>query len=374
MLKAFKVFAFIFFLVSFSILCKSLFLNFYPDFSQYYFGAKAINPYLNGVIYPPLALMIFSPLRLMPFIMAEKVWTILSLISLFASVYLIFRMYKQKLFSTFGFLILGLVCLSFPVKFTLGMGQINNYILLIFVSAIYFLQQKRSYLASFLLSLSFSIKLFPAYLLLQFVAIRRWKFLLTFILSLILLLSTAFILIGPRINLYFYQHFLPTLLIGWKTDYYNQAITGFIGRSFPPNLFSQLLVDLLSASIILISCLVVFKARKNTELVNMGFGLLIILNLIVNNFSWQHHFVFLIFPFLATLFYIHKLKNNWKLLFTLFISYALVSLNLANPHEVPVLLQSHVLYGAIMLWVIEVYLIWKDSLPLGRDFPARVRR
>jgi hypothetical protein len=192
-------------------------------------------------------------------------------------------------------------------------------------------------------------------------------------LSLIIVLSTAFILIGPRINLYFYQHFLPTLLTGWKTDYYNQAITGFIGRSFPPNLFSQLLVDLLSASIILISCLVIFKARKNKELVNMGFGLLITLNLIVNNFSWQHHFVFLIFPFLATLFYIHKLKNNWKLLFTLFISYALVSLNLANPHEVPVLLQSHVLYGAIMLWAIEAYLIWKDSPKLRLGFPIKAR-
>lgn len=373
MLKAFKVFAFIFFLVSFSILCKSLFLNFYPDFSQYYFGAKAINPYLNGVIYPPLALMIFSPLRLMPFIMAEKVWTILSLISLFASVYLIFRMYKQKLFSTFGFVILGLVCLSFPVKFTLGMGQINNFILLIFVSAIYFLQHKRNYLASFLLSLSFSIKLFPAYLILQFVAMKKRKILLSFLSSIILLSVLAFILIDSKTNLYFYQHFLPTLLIGWKTDYYNQAITGFIGRSFPPNLFSQLLVDLLSASIILISCLVIFKARKNKELVNMGFGLLITLNLIVNNFSWQHHFVFLIFPFLATLFYLQKLKNNRKFLLLLFISYVLVSFNLVNPHTVPILLQSHVLYGAILLWILEVYFIWKDSVPLSLNFPLKVR-
>src|ERR1035437_9097790 len=100
MLKAFKVFAFIFFLVSFLILCKSLFLNFYPDFSQYYFGANAINPYLNGIIYPPLSLLIFSIFKFIPFFIAEKVWTILSLLSLFASVCLIFKMYKQKLFST----------------------------------------------------------------------------------------------------------------------------------------------------------------------------------------------------------------------------------------------------------------------------------
>jgi hypothetical protein len=363
----------VFFLVSFLILCKSLFLNFYPDFSQYYFGGKAINPYLNGVIYPPLSLVIFSLLRLMPFIMAEKVWTILSLISLFFSVILIFRMYKQKLFSTLGFLILGLVCLSFPVKFTLGMGQINNFILLIFVAAIYSLQQKRSYLASFLLSLSFLIKLFPAYLLLQIVVMKKWKLILTFIFSLILLSSIAFILIGPKINLYFYQHLLSGLLTGWKTDYYNQALTGFVGRSFAHNLFSEILVGVLSLFFILISCLVIFKSRKNNELVNIGFGLLITLNLIVNNFSWQHHFVFLIFPFLITLFYIQKLKNNRKFLITLFIAYVLVSFNLVHTNNVPVLLQSHVLYGAILLWIIEVYFIWRDSGKLGLNFPLKVR-
>jgi hypothetical protein len=374
MAKAVKFFVLIFFLISFLILCKSLFLNFYPDFSQYYFGGKAINPYLSGVIYPPLSLVIFAALKFIPFYLAEKIWAVLSLLSLFTSIYLIFKIYQQKLFSILGFLVLGLVCFSFPVKFTLGMGQINNFILLIFVAAIYFLQQKKNWLAAFLLSLSFAIKLFPSFIMLQFIVMKKWKFLLAFISSLILLSIVSFILIGPKTNLYFYQHFLPTLLTGWKIDYYNQALTGFIGRSFSYNFFSQLLVDLISLFFILVSCLVVFKSRMNKELMNMSFGLLITLNLIVNNFSWQHHFVFLIFPFLATLFYIQKLKNNRKLLFTLFISYCLISFNLVNPHAVSVLLQSHVLYGAILLWGLEVYLIWKDSRLLQLSFPLKARR
>jgi alpha-1,2-mannosyltransferase len=360
MAKAVKVVSFIFFLVSFLILCKSLFLNFYPDFSQYYFGAKAINPYLNGVIYPPLALIIFSVFKFIPFFVAEKVWTVLSIISLFTSIYLIFRIYKQKLFSVLGFLVLGLVCWSFPVKFTLGMGQINNFILLIFVGAIYFFQQKKSLLAAFLLSLSFAIKLFPAYLILQFIVMKKWKFLFTSLITLILLSIVAFVLIGPKINLYFYQHFLPTLITGWKTDYYNQALTGFVGRSFLHNLMSQLLVDVISLFFILSSCLVIFKARKNKELINMSFGLLITLNLIVNNFSWQHHFVFLIFPFLVTLFSLLKKKNNRRLLSLLFISYVWVSFNLASPHAVPVLLQSHVLYGAVLLFLIQTTILLKS--------------
>jgi alpha-1,2-mannosyltransferase len=373
MAKAVKIASFIFFLVAFLILGKSLFLNFYPDLGQYYFGVKAVNPYLGGVIYPPPALVIFRALTFLPFILVEKIWTILSIISLFASIYLIFRLFRKPIISTSGFIILGLVCLSFPVKFTLGMGQINNFILLIFVAAIYFLN-KKNYLSAFLLSLSFAIKLFPAYLILQFVAMKKWKFLLTFLISLFLLSLFAFITIGLKVNLYFYQHFLPTLLTGWKTDYYNQALTGFVGRSFVHNFFSVVLVNLLSLLFILSSCLVVFKARKNKTLLNMSFGLLITLNLIVNNFSWQHHFVFLIFPFLATLFYIQKLKNKCKWLFTLFITYVLVSINLVNPDAVPVLFQSHVLYGAVLLWVLEAYFIWQNSPKLGLSFPIKARR
>ncbi|MGA2911540.1 MAG: glycosyltransferase 87 family protein [Candidatus Levyibacteriota bacterium] len=373
MAKAVKIASLIFFLVAFLILGKSLFLNFYPDLGQYYFGVKAVNPYLDGVIYPPLALVIFRTLNSLPFVLIEKVWTMLSLVSLFASVYLIFKLYKSRIISTLGFLILGLVCWSFPVKFTLGMGQINNFILLIFVAAIYFFN-KKNYLSAFLLSLSFAVKLFPAFLILQFIVMKKWKFLFAFIISLALLSGFAFILIGTKVNLYFYQHFLITLLTGWKTAYYNQALTGFVGRSFPHNFFSQLLVILLSLFFILVSCLAIFKSRKNKTLLNMSFGLLITLNLIVNNFSWQHHFVFLIFPFLVTLFYIQKIKNNLKFLLILFISYILVSLNLANPHAVPVLLQSHVLYGAILLWILDVYLIWQDSPKLGLSFPAKARR
>jgi hypothetical protein len=374
MSKAVKLFSLIFFLFSFGIVCKSLFLNFYPDLGQYYFGAKAVNPYLSGIIYPPLALVIFSVLNLFAFTMIEKVWTILSIISLFASVYLIFKIYNKKIFSILGFIALGLICFSFPVKFTLGMGQINNFILLLFVASIYFLQQKKSYLASFLLSLSFAIKLFTAFLLVHFLLAKKWKFLFAFVIFLILLSGVTFLVIGARTDLYFYQHFLVTLLTGWKTDYYNQALTGFIGRSFIHNFFSVMLVNLLSLFFILISCLVVFKTRKNKGVVNMSFGLLITLNLIVNNFSWQHHFVFLIFPFLATLFYVQKMKNNLKFLFLLFISYVLVSFNLVNPKVVPVLLQSHVFYGAVLLWILEIYLIWKDSPRLGLSFPLKARR
>jgi len=264
----------------------------------------------------------------------------------------------------FGLLVLGLVCLSFPVKFTLGMGQINNFILLIFVVAIYFLQQKKSSLASFLFALSFAIKLFPAYLILQFIVMKKWKFLFTFLISSIALsgfcLSTGWSENKPL--------FLSAFLTDASDRLENRLLQSSINRihrqKFSLQFFQSNVGWFTFTIFYLLSCLVVFKARKNKTLINMSFGLLITLNLIVNNFSWQHHFVFLIFPFLATLFYIQKLKNKRKWLLALFVSYALVSINLVNPHAVPILLQSHVLYGTIVLWVLAaqfIYFAWRET-------------
>jgi len=371
--KLIKILSFLFFLVTFLILSKSLLLNFYPDLSQYYFGAKSMNPYLNGIIYPPFSILIFSLLTYFPFVWIEKVWTILSSVSLFASVYLIFRLYNKKIFSILGFVALGLVCLSFPVKFTLGMGQINNFILLIFVSALYFLNKERNHLASFFLSLSLAIKLFPVYLLIYFFLAKKWKIILLLVIFLISLSLIAMVFVGLKINLYFYENFLPTLLSGWKTDYYNQSLTGFIGRSFLQNIFSQIIIGFTSLIFIFVSILTVFKSLKNKALMNMCFGLLITLNVVVNNFSWQHHFVFLIFPFLVTLFYILNLKKSLKPILIIFISYVLISFNLKNPSDVLILLQSHIFYGTVLLWFLEIYLIWRGSHKLPRGFSLALR-
>jgi alpha-1,2-mannosyltransferase len=371
MQKVAKILSVLFFLGSLAILLKVFFLNFYMDFGEYYFAAKASSPYLN---YPPVALSIFSFFTPLPLHVAEMLWASLSLAALFAAVFIIFKTYQKPIFSTLGFLILGLVCFSFPVKFTLGMGQVNHFVLLLFVTAIYFLNKKKGYLASFLLAFAFTIKLFPAYLLLHFVLTKRWKLIFAFVISLILLSAMSLIFINWKTNLYFYQHFLITLVDGWKTDYYNQSLTGFVGRLMPRSLYSKILIDSISLVFILSSCLVVYKSLKNKLLTNMGFGLLITLNLIVNNFSWQHHFVFLIFPFLATLFYLLDKKYNWKFLLALFTCYALIAFNLKDPHVVPVFLQSHVLYGTILLWSMECYLIWKDSQKLSLSFPLKGRR
>lgn len=52
--------------------------------------------------------------------------------------------------------------------------------------------------------------------------------------------------------------------------------------------------------------------------------------------------------------YQKKLKSYLYIL--LFISYALVSYNIKHPSNVPIILQSHVFYGACMLYALDMYL------------------
>lgn len=378
MQKAVKILSFLFFFVAFLVLLRVLLLNYYPDFTVHYYSPKIIlagqNPYLErGAsfipdVYPPFAILFFSPFTLLSFPIAEKTWAVISILSLLSAVYLIFKIYNKNIFSVLGFVVLGLVSLSFPVKFTLGMGQINNLILFLFVFSIYFLDKKKNYLSSFFLALSLAIKFFPVFFPLYFLIKKKWKILFFAAITFCLFYIIAFLL-DPKINIYFYKNILPTFLDGWKTDYYNQSLSGFIGRSISEDYIRSLIRYFLSVIFIIISFFVILKSTAKDKLQNMHLGLLVSLNIIVSSFSWQHHFVFMVFPFLATLFYVLNKKQNPKFLLLLFISYVLISFNLKNPNGVPILLQSHVFYGAVLLWILQTYLIWRGSPKLRLHFP-----
>jgi len=109
----------------------------------------------------------------------------------------------------------------------------------------------------------------------------------------------------------------------------------------------------------IVSFYVIYKTKNINKLIYFHLSLLITLGLIINNFSWQHHFVFMIIPFLFTLFYLLD-KKNYRGLAVLFIAYLLVSFNFKDPSHFSPLLTSHVLYGVVLMWVLNIYIILKD--------------
>jgi len=359
------------FVFSLFFIVKTLFLNYYPDFKIHYLAPISIfnglNPYLGGKgyftpdVHPPFTILLFSPFTLFPYYFAEKIWTLLSIFFLFASLYLIFKINSEKMFSRIGFLISALLfSFYFPIKFTLGMGQINFLILFLIMFSVYFLNKKKNYLSGTFLSLSIMIKFFPFFFLPYLIIFKKWKILFSFIIASGIVLLFTFIIINPNINIYYYKNVLPTLLDGWKTDYYNQSLSGFLGREMTNGSLREYTRIVVSIFLVIVSFFVIIK-NKNKKATNLELSLLIIVSLLVNNFSWQHHFVWLVFPFITIFLFLKNKKLNWYYYFPLGLSFFLVGFNLKNPNILPVIFISHVFYGAVILWGFNLYLLLKKT-------------
>lgn len=248
----------------------------------------------------------------------------------------------------------------FPVKFTLGMGQINFLILFLFLLSIYLLEKKRHNFAGVFLGLSIMIKFFPVLFLPYLMILKKWRILFSFMLVCLSILLLTFIIVKPDINYYFYKNIVPTLFNGWKTDYYNQSLSGFLGRQMATGFLREALRGVISVVLIAVSFLIIWlKNSKKATTVNLAFGLLITLSLLINNFSWQHHFVWLLFPFITIFYFMKNKKFGWHYYLVLAISFFLVGFNLKSPNVLPVILISHVFYGALMLWGLNLYLLAK---------------
>ncbi|OGG12937.1 hypothetical protein A2773_01880 [Candidatus Gottesmanbacteria bacterium RIFCSPHIGHO2_01_FULL_39_10] len=365
-----KWFVYTFYIFSLGILLRVFLLDFYPDFSVYYSAVKVAlsggNPYSNDLslfapfMYPPQILFIFIPFLYIPYIVAEKLWLFMSFVFLFLSLIFLFKINKQKLLTPQSIFLCSLVFLSFPLKFTLGMGQINVMILLFSVLFIYFLHKDKDYIAGILLGLSISLKLFPVLLLPYLLLIRKWKILLSALTTLITITVLTLFAFGHEMLLEFWYKVLPALGSPWDGGYYNQALSGTITKlTGSPNQLFQFIV---SSILIIISAWVILSKKKKTHsMISMDIGMIITLSLLINNFSWQHHFVWLLIPFLTIFYYLKKNKYQWHYYVLLGISSFLVSINLRFPSLYPPLIKSHVFFGAFILWFINIYLLLKAA-------------
>jgi len=365
-----KYFPALLFISSFLLMIKVILNNGYPDFSNFYFGPllafKNINPYLGNVnlftptTYPPFIFWFLYPLTLLPLVIAEKLWTIGSIIALFLSISLLLKIFNQKITSSESLILFSLAFLAFPVKFTLGMGQINIFILLFITLFIYFLNKSKAYSGLFL-ALCLMLKVFPLAPIFYLITAKKWKTIAYLFLTLILGITLTLIFIRTAVVVYFIEKIVPTLLNSWKGDYYNQSLTGVMVRA---GIYDNR--ELIRSVITLIIALPVFwivflNKSKEKLTINLIIGTLLTLNLLINSFSWQHHFVWLLPSFFVTYLYLKKIKADKYFYYLLFFCYLLVSLNLKNPLDLPLLAQSHVFFGTLILLIFQTTLLYNST-------------
>ncbi len=364
-----RILAVLILIVTFLLLFKGILLDFYPDFTNYYYGPsvylQGANPYLGSkelftsFVYHPFLLLFFVPLSLFPFIFAEKVWFIASIILLLASLYYLFKTFKQPLFTTGNMLVISLVFISFPVKFSFGMGQINVIILFLLVLFLYFYMQQKKYISGVFLGTAFILKLFPLVILPYLIVRKQYKILFASILVFVVAVIISLFVIRNDVNQYYYHSIVPTLITSWKEDYYNQALSGFLTRMITDEGERNNLKIFLSTVIVGSTFLAIVRNKKKFPALEIA--AIITTSVLINTFSWQHHFIWLVIPFLIIYFHLKQTKKAKKYFIILFVAYCLVSFNIPIPTKQPVWLLSHVFYGGILVWVLNMYLLLKQN-------------
>lgn len=214
-----------------------------------------------------------------------------------------------------------------------------------------------------MLGLVISFKTIFVFFILFYLLRKKWDIVVySFLTILASVVATVFIS-STFLYEYYVRKMLPTLFgTSGAEVYYNQGFLGFVSRLFSNTQTRQLVTPILSLIVIASTIFSALKARVEDE--NLVFSLLITTLLLVDRLSWQHHFVWLIFPFVVLAKYaINKKEKIYMGI--LVIAYILVSWNFRNPNlflEFPlVLLLSNTFYGTLLLFILNIILLLDRS-------------
>lgn len=331
-----------------------LYGGFLADFSVYYSYTRVflagVNPYTpaNSLNYPPSSLPFFIPFSLLPSLLSESLFTLFSLgFFLFTSwIYMETVGIKQK---GWRFIFLAILLQLFPTKFTLGMGQINLFVIGNLLLIPFFEKKKKDVASGILWGISCMLKLIPLPLGMYFLLRKKWT---SFIVGISLFLGVnGFFLYSFHFSEYFTRQ-LPSLfaLTSTSNSPYDQSLRTFLTRLGIEN-STQVSLGII-AILIAISISFFLRVSKNNPLrPEILFSLFIAISTIAGSFTWQHHLVFL-YPGIIVLWSIFLKKKTPLMQWGVFaISIILIGIHIPDPIHPPgsPILVSHALLGTLLV-------------------------
>lgn len=338
------------------------------DFRVYWETAWLVlhghNPYY-GIIssvfpfnYPPPALFLIWPLGLLTMTQAAPVWNISSTLAVIISIWLILKLITTKPKIWLFFLLSFLFTIPFfPVKFNIGNGQINHFLLLFSVLGIFCYSKNHKNLAAFFIAFAASIKLAPLVFLLYFLIKKDWRQIIRTLIFFVGFFAAPFIFFSWNWQRRYYEEIVFwSFTTGAKDWYYNQSLSGFLARSFTNQ---QLFLPVFYGLSTVIVTITWFKARSLNFFRAMS--AVTVLYLLIHPIALQHYFGFAIIPLLflgSDLVRNGAQKIHWLGLVTAYCLFAFDVKNFAAvPKEfTPVL--SHMFFGSVLLWLLS---LWKEK-------------
>lgn len=203
------------------------------DFRPFYIGGRSVvlglDPYINpvgsfpelyaagnaeanpasGFRYPPFAGIVFAPLGLIPsYEVARIIFSLLMVVSFVGVCFLMWKHVQPKLS---GSAILFGLC-SFPMLGLFERGQIDILLVLMMLASFFLYQNQQKGWAAALLALTGHLKVFPIFLLIYYLVVKRdYRFVAYTVGFVFLLFAGSYLYFGGDVYGSFLQRSLPTV-------------------------------------------------------------------------------------------------------------------------------------------------------------------
>jgi hypothetical protein len=271
---------------------------------------KGLNPYISEsmvTLGPPPVLLYFYPFSYLNIEPARSLATLFNMICGALLCFLLAKNYFPKKQSLSFLILLILLFSSFPVRFSIEMGQ-PGLLMTLLVTCIIINRKKN--INSFLLAALSIVKSFFVVSFLAFLKNNR-KQVLSAALILAVIILVTFSFIKPEWYLYYFTNnftglFSTQLTFSWP-DYYNQSLGNTLYRLNIGGFYKFLFLPLT-----LLAGVVIFLTSN--------FAFSVVATILLSPMSWQHYYV-VFFPVFVMLF--AASKKSLKNLLLLFISFLL---------------------------------------------------
>ena len=258
----------------------------------------------SGNLTPPTFILLSLPLGLLKEPNAIIVWAIFSLAIDCLNVYLLYRIFfKQYGNPIIYWILLGIYLASMPALANVSLGQLAPLILLAIIGLWQWSKNACDIKAGLLLGLILSIKYFFGLFAIFFLLQKRWRLLVTSVVSFIALNSLAYAVLGKETFLQYQQNVAH---IYWYVNNWNASLFGFLSRfdarivnlHFVTGLWVRIDYYCGCLALLFVEWYLCRKKFTSSYEFDFAFCYVLIAALLMSPLGWLYYLVLLIIPIL----------------------------------------------------------------------------
>ncbi|MDQ3704354.1 MAG: DUF2029 domain-containing protein [Chloroflexota bacterium] len=248
----------------------------------------------TSYIGPPSTALLFLPFTFLPFDTSVAFYRVVTILLLFASVYLVgLALPANSRFTAWA--VGGLSLFSFsPVVISVGLGQVDAFVMVALALGIWAAGRGRWWLVGGAFGFAALLKISPALLLLYLLCRGKYQAILGAAITIVSLLALAALAGTPGDLWLFLSNVAPSLSSG-SLHMQNQSLPAWIARLLLPETdlltFSRGLgtFSLLGLPLAGISTIVLWHVRRRSQLSNLDYSMLILIGLLAGPITWDHY-------------------------------------------------------------------------------------